>query len=556
MPRDASSLPIKRAVAAQCGVTLVRSSFTKAGWCGYFKHGPKSEEESKAIASQVSQVLAQYGVSVTNTKFSTGNLPGATVSPTVAPVSPAAQAQTASPAASALTSGTTTNGVYKSNLAKMREQAFIKKAEGSVPVTNPAAVPQVPKAEPAAPTGNPLTSGSTNANGVYESNLTKMRREAFMPKAAQAPVAKAEPVVPNGNPISAAAIPKVAKAEAKTATEFNDPMALGEAAGPTKNPNATQATKAKTATEFNDPTTLGPAAGPTPNPANAEQKKEEAVKDKPKSEGKKQRGIGGWFNRIAGTVRDFFSGGKKQGSKTTTSTTSQAPYGVGPNGLPYTKNDVDYLLNQGYTKEDAIQLLSKDKKYTTPLTPEQKAKVTAKTGKQMDPFSQIFSSISNIFNPTASSMQNALNLGGLARSRTSDPGLSIGNITGNPTVDGILGAVVPGIGQVTGQATSRTPVRTTGASQQMVDNTSFAAILEEQKKTNSLLEGILKTIIANGQNGGGNAATANRAVAQETNNIVRDWNSTLSGNSGYMNDQNGKSYTPIAQSLEWMSEPR
>ena len=41
----------------------------------------------------------------------------------------------------------------------------------------------------------------------------------------------------------------------------------------------------------------------------------------------------------------------------------------GPNGLPYTQNDIDYLLNEGYTIEQAIEMLSKDKKYTTKLAP-------------------------------------------------------------------------------------------------------------------------------------------------------------------------------------------
>ena len=36
---------------------------------------------------------------------------------------------------------------------------------------------------------------------------------------------------------------------------------------------------------------------------------------------------------------------------------------VAPNGKHYDKNDVDYLLKNGYNKEDAIKLLSKDKKY-------------------------------------------------------------------------------------------------------------------------------------------------------------------------------------------------
>ena len=34
-----------------------------------------------------------------------------------------------------------------------------------------------------------------------------------------------------------------------------------------------------------------------------------------------------------------------------------------PNGKDYTENDIRYLLNQGYTLENAIDFLSKDKKY-------------------------------------------------------------------------------------------------------------------------------------------------------------------------------------------------
>jgi hypothetical protein len=40
--------------------------------------------------------------------------------------------------------------------------------------------------------------------------------------------------------------------------------------------------------------------------------------------------------------------------------------GVAPNGKNYEKNDIDYLLKQGYTKEDALAFLAKDKKYAKP----------------------------------------------------------------------------------------------------------------------------------------------------------------------------------------------
>ena len=50
---------------------------------------------------------------------------------------------------------------------------------------------------------------------------------------------------------------------------------------------------------------------------------------------------------------------------------------IGPNGLRYEKNDIDHLLSKGYTKEAAIDLLSKDKKYTEAIS-EKKADVATK----------------------------------------------------------------------------------------------------------------------------------------------------------------------------------
>ena len=42
-----------------------------------------------------------------------------------------------------------------------------------------------------------------------------------------------------------------------------------------------------------------------------------------------------------------------------------APNGVGPNGIPYSDNDINYLVNtQNMSKEQAIAVLSKDPKYT------------------------------------------------------------------------------------------------------------------------------------------------------------------------------------------------
>ena len=57
----------------------------------------------------------------------------------------------------------------------------------------------------------------------------------------------------------------------------------------------------------------------------------------------------------------------------------EGSHGNGPNGLPYSNNDILYLLKNGYTLESAIELLSKDKKYTTPLS---KPTDIGKNGKQ------------------------------------------------------------------------------------------------------------------------------------------------------------------------------
>ena len=57
----------------------------------------------------------------------------------------------------------------------------------------------------------------------------------------------------------------------------------------------------------------------------------------------------------------------------------EGSHGNGPNGLPYSNNDILYLLKNGYTLESAIELLSKDKKYTTPLP---KPTDIGKNGKQ------------------------------------------------------------------------------------------------------------------------------------------------------------------------------
>ena len=38
-----------------------------------------------------------------------------------------------------------------------------------------------------------------------------------------------------------------------------------------------------------------------------------------------------------------------------------------PNGSFYEQNDIDYLINSGYTEESALETLSKTEKYTKPL---------------------------------------------------------------------------------------------------------------------------------------------------------------------------------------------
>ena len=57
----------------------------------------------------------------------------------------------------------------------------------------------------------------------------------------------------------------------------------------------------------------------------------------------------------------------------------EGSHGNGPNGLPYSNNDILYLLKNGYTIESAIELLSKDEKYTKLLP---KPTDIGKSGKQ------------------------------------------------------------------------------------------------------------------------------------------------------------------------------
>lgn len=55
-----------------------------------------------------------------------------------------------------------------------------------------------------------------------------------------------------------------------------------------------------------------------------------------------------------------------------------------PNGLRYDDNDIKYLMNNGYTEEAAIEFLKKDKKYTEPVTEEKIKESWAKHGKTKD----------------------------------------------------------------------------------------------------------------------------------------------------------------------------
>ena len=54
--------------------------------------------------------------------------------------------------------------------------------------------------------------------------------------------------------------------------------------------------------------------------------------------------------------------------------------GVGPNGIPYSDNDINYLVNtHGMSKADAIKVLSNDPKYTTPSPAAQASQSSAAT---------------------------------------------------------------------------------------------------------------------------------------------------------------------------------
>jgi hypothetical protein len=144
-----------------------------------------------------------------------------------------------------------------------------------------------------------------------------------------------------------------------------------------------------------------------------------------------------------------------------------------------------------------------------------------------------------------SSVRNAQTLGKMAKSYTANHGANLaipsGYGKGSEEAD-IASRFTSGNGVVNG----RSPVvRHNGRGTQLIESGSvnFTELLTEQKKTNSLLEGILKAIIASGQGSNGNAKS------------IPGMN-VFGGNSGYMEDLNGQSYTPIARSLEWLSEPK
>lgn len=50
---------------------------------------------------------------------------------------------------------------------------------------------------------------------------------------------------------------------------------------------------------------------------------------------------------------------------------------LAPNGMAFEQNDIDYLLNNGYTKEDALKFLATDKKYTTKIEKPEENKMSS-----------------------------------------------------------------------------------------------------------------------------------------------------------------------------------
>ena len=86
-------------------------------------------------------------------------------------------------------------------------------------------------------------------------------------------------------------------------------------------------------------------------------------------------GLLGYINdKILGTAKDFVFGKEQKPldekispSETpkTETTINGEELPLAPNGMPFEQNDIDYLVNNGYSKEDALKLLATDKKYTT-----------------------------------------------------------------------------------------------------------------------------------------------------------------------------------------------
>ena len=201
-------------------------------------------------------------------------------------------------------------------------------------------------------------------------------------------------------------------------------------------------------------------------------------------------------------------------------------------GNVYTKNDLDYLMKQGYSMQDAVWYLRN-----------QNGQGKGKFGRGK--FGRLKDLGRSANARIGASVRNAQTLGKMAKSYTANHGANLaipsGYGKGSEEAD-IASRFTSGNGVVNG----RSPVvRHNGRGTQLIESGSvnFTELLTEQKKTNSLLEGILKAIIASGQGSNGNAKS------------IPGMN-VFGGNSGYMEDLNGQSYTPIARSLEWLSEPK
>ena len=188
---------------------------------------------------------------------------------------------------------------------------------------------------------------------------------------------------------------------------------------------------------------------------------------------------------------------------------------IAPNGKPFEENDILYLTNNGYSREDAITLLSKDPKYN---------KIKQATARQA------------VSNPIKSQI------------RTQDT-----------------------VKQQRPVAVSKPVAQVKGAG-----NDQINALLQEQKQTNQLLNAILQAIVSNGQkmavatsnasSGSGRDSTHHGrggskediyAIAAAAGNIAGGARSSRYGAPGYMTtEQNrGKPYTPILNSLDAFSYP-